>query len=129
MNGDETGTSIRYQAETNCTQLLLDFMCDIALYQKAVIDTGYSDEIVIIVSDYEDLNGREIADYMIETEKLETILDEGYTPVAIGTMSKEEILQRLDFFDPMAAAELRTMKRLAIVAISDEIAIIHDIIF
>ena len=128
MKNDDTSYG-RHLAEVNCIKIILDFWYDVIFYQKNALDTGWSDESVIVVSNYKDRNGKEIAEFMIEQDILDTVLAEGHSPVAIGTMSKEQVQQRLGIFDPIAATLLRTIDRLAIVVISDNIAFVHDTIF
>lgn len=123
------GTTSRSLAEDSCTQILLDFLYEILLYQKVIFDTECPDESILVVSDYEDKNGKDIAEFMIDWDELETILDKGYNPIAIGAMPREEVQQRLDLFDPIAADNLRSTNGLVIVVVGAKIAIIHDLLF
>jgi hypothetical protein len=118
----------RHIAEVKCNQVLLDFLYDILNYQSVILKTECPNESVIIVSNYNDKNGQIMADYMIEWEKLKTLLDKGETPVAIGLLSRDEAIIRLGLFDPESAAKLKTMKRLSIIVISNNIAIVSDML-
>lgn len=113
----------RAVAKFNCGDTLKANADRVEHFRRRAVELGRTPtELVIVLLNVDDGNGRALADVLMPGFDWQAIRDRGEVPFARGLAGREGVQKALDVIDKEAADKLRAMTILAVVIVDHGVA-------